>query len=57
MHLNATASAKFVRMVATAAPPPWWDSWWNETFGRGVAPVGLRVGRIMVDELMVNFGL
>jgi hypothetical protein len=62
VHLNATpaaaaalATARFVRMVATAAPPPWWNSWWNQTFA-GVARVGLRVGRLMVDELIVNYG-
>eukprot|EP01043_Picozoa_sp_COSAG02_P023522 COSAG02_NODE_1259_length_13568_cov_747.342267_10_plen_616_part_00 len=58
MHLNttsttATARPKYLRMAATAAPPPWWNKWWTETFGN-MTRVGLHVGRLMVDEVIAE---
>jgi hypothetical protein len=50
---NSDQKFRYLRMTATNAPPPWWADWYNERVkGAG----GLSVGRLMVDELVVNFG-
>jgi hypothetical protein len=42
---------RYLRCSATSAPPPWWAQWVQTM----VAPSkGLTVGRLMLDELIVN---
>ena len=44
---------RYVQMRATSAPPPWWEAWYNDKVKH--TPGGLHVGRLMMDEIIINY--
>jgi hypothetical protein len=51
----APPNSKYLRLKARSAEPPWWESWYRETVSGTPGGSRLRVGRLMMDELIVNF--
>lgn len=45
---RAAPRPRYLRMTAKNAPPPWWASRPNSSYG-------LQVGRLMIDELIINY--
>ena len=44
---------RYVQMTVTTAPPPWWQAWYDDKVKH--TPGGLRVGRLMIDEIILNY--
>eukprot|EP01051_Picozoa_sp_SAG22_P001151 SAG22_NODE_43_length_25304_cov_5.394644_3_plen_399_part_00 len=46
---------KYLKLAAKIVKPPWYEAWYKETVVGTPGGAGLHVGRLMVDELIVNF--